>query len=400
LITVAWHNRKMQPVAFDDLPASDLVVDARYEAGSSPNVSSDPLAKLLPVGNQGGFRYNGSVPSPRLVVLFANGTMPEWPDEVDQATGTVTYYGDNRHAGRQLHDTPRKGNVILFESFGRMRESAEARAQLPVFLLFESEGRSRDINFRGLVVPGSPLLHADEEINAVWRSEKGQRFQNYRAKFTVLDVEMISRAWINDIVAGNPLSPNAPKPWLAWVERFRYSPLAAPATAPGRTREEQLPAIDDPDGWKLLDSVYREFIPDPYRFERIAVAIAQLAVPLPMAMEVTRPVADGGRDAIGTMSIGPGMDPVQIHVALEAKCYAPGMTAAGVKDMSRLTSRLRYRDLGFFVTTSYVGKQAYDEIRSDLHPVVVLSGGDIIRELRRTGVYSPGDFVDWHGQFM
>ena len=60
--------------------------------------------------------------------------------------------------------------------------------------------------------------------------------------------------------------------------------------------------------------------------------------------------------------------------------------------MSRLTSRLRYRDLGFFVTTSYVGKQAYDEIRSDLHPVVVLSGGDIVRELRRTGVFSPSDF--------
>lgn len=146
----------------------------------------------------------------------------------------------------------------------------------------------------------------------------------------------------------------------------------------------------------------RRFGLGPYRFERIAVAIAQLPLllPLQMGMKVTRPVADGGRDALGTMSVGPGMDPVKIHVALEAKCYAPGKTSAGVKDMSRLTSRLRYRDLGFFVTTSYVGKHAYDEIRSDLHPVVVLSGGDIVRELRRTGVYSAGDFSNWHGQFL
>ena len=390
----------MEPVPFDDLAGADLVVDVRYEAGPWHNMASDPLARLLPVGNQGGFRYCGSAPSPKLVVLFSNGTKPEWPDEVDQATGTVTYYGDNRHAGRQLHDTPRKGNGILFEAFSHMRDSSEARAQFPVFLLFESVGRSRDVQFRGLVVPGSPLLHADEEINAVWRSEKGQRFQNYRAKFTVLDVSRISRAWISDVLAGNAVSPNAPAVWLQWVKRFRYTPLTAPAIAPGRTKDEQLPAANDPDGWSLLDSVYQAFVPDPYRFERIAVAIAQLAVPLPMAMEVTRPVADGGRDALGTMSVGPGMDPVKIHVALEAKCYAPGKTSAGVKDMSRLTSRLRYRDLGFFVTTSYVGKHAYDEIRSDLHPVVVLSGGDIVRELRRTGVYSAGDFSNWHGQFL
>ena len=385
----------MESVPFDALQRVDLTVDTRYEAGPWHNVRSDPLARLLPVGNQGGFRYFGSRPSPRLAVLYTTGAIAEGPDELDEATGTATYYGDNRRAGHLLHDTPRRGNEILFETFSRMRESSEARAQLPVFLLFESVGGGRDVRFRGLLVPGSPLLHADEELNAVWRSEKGQRFQNYRAKFTVLDVGGVSRAWIDDVIDGNPLSVNAPAAWRQWVEYFRYRPLLAPAIAPARSKVEQLPDVSDTAGWKLLDGVYQAFAPDPFQFERAAVALAQLAVPLPLSMEVTRPVADGGRDAIGTMSIGPAMDPVRLQVALEAKCYAPGKSAAGVKDLSRLTSRLRYRDLGFFVTTSYVGKQAYDEIRSDLHPVVVLSGGDIVKELRRTGVYSPRDFTSW-----
>lgn len=385
----------MQSVPFDALSGADLTIDTRYEAGPWHNVRSDPLARLLPVGNQGGFRYFGSRPLPRLVVLYTTGGVAEWPDELDEATGTATYYGDNRRAGRRLHETPRGGNEILFEAFSRMRESPEVRASLPVFLLFESIGAGRDVQFRGLVVPGSPALHADEELNAVWRSEKGERFQNYRAKFTVLDLDRVSRAWLDDIIAGKPLTATAPGVWRQWVERFSYRPLLAPAVNPSRSKVDQLPDPTDVAAWKLLDGIYQAFAPSPTQFERAAVALAQLAVPLPMDMEVTRPVADGGRDATGTVSIGPAVDPVRLHVALEAKCHIPGKTAAGVKDVSRLTSRLRHRDLGFFVTTSYVGKQAYDEIRSDMHPVVVLSGGDIVKELRRTGINSPRDFLAW-----
>jgi len=112
-------------------------------------------------------------------------------------------------------------------------------------------------------------------------------------------------------------------------------------------------------------------------------------------MDVTRPSGDGGRDALGGMAIGSSRDPVWISLALEAKCYQPGQTSAEVKDVSRLVSRLRYRDLGFFVTTSFVGKQAYTELREDRHPVVVLSGGDIVKHLRRLGVNQSSDLSRW-----
>ncbi len=137
-----------------------------------------------------------------------------------------------------------------------MRESSDARAQLPVFLLFESIGGGRDVRFRGLLVPGSPLLHADEELNAVWRSEKGERFQNYRAKFTVLDVGQVTRAWIEDVIAGDPLSANAPGAWRQWVEHFRYRP-AGSCHSPCSFRVEQLPDANDSAGWKLLNGVTR-----------------------------------------------------------------------------------------------------------------------------------------------
>lgn len=53
--------------------------------------------------------------------------------------------------------------------------------------------------------------------------------------------------------------------------------------------------------------------------------------------------------------------------------------------MSRLISRLRYRQFGILVTTSYVDSQAYKEIKVDGHPVLVMSGGDIVNVLRRNG---------------
>jgi hypothetical protein len=389
----------VEAVPFDDLQTADLVVDRVYRAGPFTDVRADPLQRLLPVGNQGGFRYKGEVPRPRLVVLYTTGAVAEWPDEIDETTGTVTYYGDNKHPGRAIHDTVRRGNRILQDTFLTYRESAGRRASLPVYLMFQSLAPGRDVQFRGLLVPGSPLLDRDEELNAVWRSESGERFQNYRAKFTVLDTDAVSRHWIEDVLSGQPLTEHAPTAWIQWVETMKYRPLAAPPISPIRSKEDQLPAPDDRVGWSMLEAMYANYSPRPVAFERAAVAIAQLAVPLPTAMDVTRPSMDGGRDAVGRMLMGHQVDPVWINIALEAKCYAPGQHSVGVKETSRLISRLKYRDLGFMVTTSYVARQAYEELREDRHPVVVLSGGDLVRELRRRGIASPHDVNDWLRQF-
>ena len=60
-------------------------------------------------------------------------------------------------------------------------------------------------------------------------------------------------------------------------------------------------------------------------------------------------------DAIGHYMIktgGKANYPLKIDCALEAKCYSKN-NGVGVKLMSRLISRIRYRQFGIMVTTSY-----------------------------------------------
>ena len=63
--------------------------------------------------------------------------------------------------------------------------------------------------------------------------------------------------------------------------------------------------------------------------------------------------------------------------------------------MSRLISRLRHRQFGILVTTSYVNLQAYREIKEDQHPIIVISGADIVALLRNDGYSHPDSVQTW-----
>ena len=62
-------------VKFDDLADADLLLERVYRGGVAGNLSDDPLARLLPVGNQSGFRNFGRVirDTVKLAVLFTTG---------------------------------------------------------------------------------------------------------------------------------------------------------------------------------------------------------------------------------------------------------------------------------------------------------------------------------------
>ena len=63
--------------------------------------------------------------------------------------------------------------------------------------------------------------------------------------------------------------------------------------------------------------------------------------------------------------------------------------------MSRLISRLRHRQFGVLVTTSYVDIQAYREIKEDQHPIIVLAGTDITELLKNNGYANPDAIQAW-----
>jgi hypothetical protein len=124
-----------------------------------------------------------------------------------------------------------------------------------------------------------------------------------------------------------------------------------------------------------------------------------MLIPDIVDIDVTRPSRDGGRDAIGRMKIGRGPSAVLVDFALEAKCYGIG-NSVGVREMSRLISRLRHRQFGILVTTSFVDAQAYREIKEDQHPIVVLAAVDIVNVLRSHGYGDVAAVETWlHAEF-
>ena len=377
---------------FPEHSSAPLVVDAVYEGGTANNQGDDPINKLLSVGNAGGFRALGSIvkQTVKYVELYTSGVDPDWPDVLDPRTGGFVYHGDQKEPGRELHDTPRKGNLLLRHMFELAEGGPEQRAAVPPIFLFEKAAPGRSVAFRGLLVPGGPAIRPDERLVAVWKSRDGQRFQNYRATFTVLDEASISREWLDALRSGEATQAHTPAAWREWVASGAYRPLVAQPTRQTRSREQQLPR--DPEGLRILATVKSYFETAPTAFEQCAAQLWQMMAPAVSNVVVTRASVDGGRDAIGTYALGPLGDRVELSFSLEAKCYGLD-NSVGVKEVARLISRLRHREFGVFVTTSYLARQAYSEIREDQHPVVVIAGGDIVQLLRERG-YRDGPSVE------
>ena len=148
----------------------------------------------------------------------------------------------------------------------------------------------------------------------------------------------------------------------------------------------------DGRSWTVYMRISR---PGPHRFEYFAAQLWQMADGHVGSYEVTRASVNGGRDAVGEYRIGPPSDPVAVTFALEAMLYDPAGGGVGVTEKARLISRLRHRQFGVLVTTSFVAKQAYQEIRADQHPVVILAGRDITELLREKGYPTPADVTRW-----
>lgn len=374
------------------LDLSDLLVDAIYEGGRSGNAGDDPLVPLLGVSNQGGFRHLGKKANPRLLVITTSMNEPDWPDHMDLETGIFTYYGDNRQPGLDLHATRRWGNAMLRDLFARAHSTPHLRHEVPPILIFRRAGTYRDARFMGLAVPGAIGLAPTQDLIATWHHSSGRRFQNYRATFTVLDVPSIPRAWISDIHNCVIESEWAPPAWQRWVKSGSITPLRSIPTVVTRTKREQLPHVSSDR--RMLELLRKRFEDRPTDFESCACKIAEMLLPGIVSTDLTRPSRDGGRDATGKYRIGFGTTAIEVEFALEAKCNSID-NSVGVKATSRLISRLRHRQFGILVTTSYIQAQAYQEIVDDSHPIIIVSGLDIVEVLKRAGVRDAAALEQW-----
>jgi hypothetical protein len=117
----------MKTFDFKDLQESNLIIDAVYQGGQIGNAADDPINKILQVGNQGGFRYAGGIDHLKYIVLYTSGENLDWPDSINPETGIFKYYGDNRKPGHELHDTSKKGNLILKNLFDSLYSTDHPR---------------------------------------------------------------------------------------------------------------------------------------------------------------------------------------------------------------------------------------------------------------------------------
>lgn len=400
----------MRIFEFNKLKTTDLIVDAVYEGSSDGKLAGEPISSLLPGGgNMGGFRIAGKGQDKQFVVLFTTGEDKDWPDHIDLNTGQFTYYGDNKTPGHELHDTPKGGNVVLRRVFELLHSSSEQRASIPPFFIFNKSPTARSaraVQFKGLAVPGYPGMSATEDLIAVWKTTKGQRFQNYRSVFTILDVPVVPRTWLQFLSNGEPAINNAPAAWTQWVEKGHYAALTSESTTVIRSEQEQTP--DTPLKISILDTIWQHFHSEEkeekkrraFIFESFAARIFQMHDQRVIVDEVTRGVLDAGRDAYGRYLLGLSDDPIYAEFSLEAKCYRPPLNGAkpntiGVKEVSRLISRIRHRQFGVLVTTSVIARQAYEEVREDRHPIIFISGKDISEILIKNGYNSAGIVQDF-----
>ncbi len=364
--------------------STKIIIDCVYEHGKPWSLSNDALSKLMKVKNVGGFRTKSGL---KYVVLYSTNSDIYWRDELDTEQGLYIYYGDNKQPGVDIH-TP-YGNRVLKDVFEYAESNElEVRKKIPPFFLFESDREQGGVKFRGLLVPGYRGVNHFDWLTAVWAQlNEGGRFQNYKSMFTVLDTSTgsvespkdatIDIRWLKDLEAGKGFeSKYAPLSWKNYIEKGIFKPLTITVNSMIRTKEQQLPE----PGLKteMLNYIYNYFIDKPTNFEAFALGITVLADDNIFDEEQTRPTRDGGRDGIGKYAIMKRLKTsLNTTFAVEAKCYEPNHSV-GVKETSRLISRIRHRQFGVFVTTSFIAPQAYEEILEDEQPIAIISGSDII----------------------
>lgn len=369
-----------------------LIIDAIYKANPHiSNLGAEVLSKLLGVKNQGGFRYKGKTEEPNLVVLFSTGEEIYWKDELDVFSGIFLYYGDNKTPGNDMHKTNLHGNEILRYIFNlACSTNIDERKKIPPILLFKKEGKSRNVKFLGLAVPGIQGKPEKDWLTAVWgQDRKGDRFQNYKAYFTILDTQKgseyskndskINLAWLNDIEQNKAFeSEYAPIEWKNYILNKKYSALLSTQEKYVKSKEEQLPDTEEKKNMLKILQQYFYQKDRGYSFEGFAADLIENMNTSIINVEVTSPYKDGGFDAIGKYKIFSSAEKsVLVDFYLQAKCYKENNPVV-VKDTSRLISRIKNRQFGIMFTTSYIASQAYKEILEDGHPIVIINGKNII----------------------
>ncbi|ARI75656.1 restriction endonuclease [Halobacillus mangrovi] len=381
---------------------SKLIIDKKYRNTNNWKLPQDEFNKIFKrfrdgkgIQNVQGFRWKSKYAGPTnihgaaFIVIVTNFNEKEWPDELDYETGIFTYFGDNRKGGDVLHSTP--GNGYLKNTFDLIH-LYKNRFDIAPILLFQSVKENKHyMKFLGLLAPGAADFRPTEDLIAVWRVEKENRYQNYRSIFTILKEEEIDLKWLDDLCQGvKPASSiYCPEAWRLWVDKNVYTPLECESTNHIRTMKEQTPNSEEQ---KIINYILN--LTDR-EFEFAAKEILKLTDPHLYDLKVTRRVKDKGIDIIGKYKIGHKKYSYSLRAIGEAKRWKKSVNS---REFLRLISRMTKDTIGFFVTTSYFGEAPQEEIIEDDRPIILICGKDIANILIDKNLAGKGyeiEFKEW-----
>ena len=211
-----------------------------------------------------------------------------------------------------------------------------------------------------LAVPGAQDVQPADDLVAIWRTSEASGFRTTGPP---------SRSWMLRPfhAAGSTSSPPAsrsglvPEPYRDWVSAASTRRSSRRGRSSTEPRPSSRPRPPRTRRWSRRSTTTS---PRPLRVRGLRDRALEHAGEGVGELRRHAAVRRRGPRAYGWYHLGPDTDRIRLEWSLEAKLYAPD-NGAGVKETSRLISRLRHRELGVFVTTGYVGKQAYEEIRGD-----------------------------------
>ncbi len=206
-------------IPYDRLRSADLRVGVICRSGEGGGLGGEPVKEVLAVDNLGGFRSRGPrrVPGVLVIALVSDLQHTHWPDGFRDDGRRFIYFGDNDSPAKSdLHKTNKDGNLMLRDMFHALH--AGRWTDVPPIFVFTKAGRSRDMRFEGMAVPGAAGVEEDADLVAFWTSTPQGRFLNYRAMFSMIPERTISSSFVASVRGGEPDRDVAPPSWLRWRE--------------------------------------------------------------------------------------------------------------------------------------------------------------------------------------
>lgn len=197
---------------FSELSEAPLIPNAIYKGGQRKSVADDPISKLLNVGNAGGIRTkkskNGQIAY--IVIISNSSNKDKYPNSFDEDSNLLSYYGDQYKVNIHPLDTKPKGNLNLKNLFELVYSPNYSYSQpYPIFYFEKVPNSGRDHIFKGIAYP----FVKNEDLDEVCKIVKFNNIENYIFKFTVDNINDVSREWIIDLQVDSKKHTHAPQTW-------------------------------------------------------------------------------------------------------------------------------------------------------------------------------------------